>query len=258
MDKERVLCYEDINLSEEVLKFAGKTELYIGKGKNSTYDRLALQDILKELTTAQEEDTDKAKATQRKIAAVKEIVVYLPSKILYGGKEILEMPGTDDSDPIAMFSIRNALSEVDAVILVTEFGFKICEKEVKDMLSESGFLQKFKKDPSNNKLMLIAYPEKNSKWQFSCDGKNKIEKLEQESKKKKEGELKAISKILDENCVGVERSLGLLELESQRIFGSSPEPRPKTSVITNKTKIHAAYLLLGSRIANNSQKTVET
>ncbi|KAM5191454.1 uncharacterized protein ACMZJ9_016716 [Mantella aurantiaca] len=189
-----VNCYEDIHLSKEVLKFAGKTELYIGKGQNSTYDRLALQNVLNKLTTVREVTT--AEEAKRKIAAVKEILVYVPSKILYGNKEILEMPGTDDSDPIAMFSISNALKEADAVIFVSEYGFKICEKEVKEMLSDSGFLQKFEENPASNKLMLIAYPEKNLKWQFSQRGKNNIEKLEQETRQKKENELKEIAKML--------------------------------------------------------------
>lgn len=237
--EEDVRTYEDIKLSKEVLEFAGKTELYIGRGKDSIYDRLALQDILRELTTAQEEDADKAKATKMKIAAVKKILVYLPSKILYGGKEILEMPGTDDSDPIAMFSIRNVLSEVDAVILVTEYGFKICEKEVKEMLSESGFVQRLRTDPSSNKLMLIAYPEKDSQWQFSCEEKDKIERTVKASKNKRDCELNAISKILDQPAIdnGEIFTSYLLPVLHSSIL-SQTDPKPEYEVIAK----HADFL----------------
>ncbi|XP_072262976.1 uncharacterized protein [Pyxicephalus adspersus] len=137
--EDSVNSFKDIKLSKDVLKFAGKTELYIGRGEDCTIDRLALQ--------------------------------------------------------------------VDAVILVTEFGFTICEKEVKDMLTESGFLQRCDKDPSNNKIMLIAYPEKNLKWQFAKKGKNKIEKLEVESKKKKDTELETIAKILNKNSNDLEKNI---------------------------------------------------
>ncbi|XP_068127809.1 uncharacterized protein [Hyperolius riggenbachi] len=188
--------FTDIELSEEALSFVGTTELYIGKGENPTQDRLALQRVLKALTASQEEDENKADESKRKIAAVKQIVVYLPSKILHGGKELLEMPGTDESDPIAMDFITKALRNVDAVILVTESGFKICEKEVKEMLIDSRFMQKFEKYPSGNKLMLLTYPEKNLKFQFSRVDKERIKVLEKESKKNREVELKTIGKML--------------------------------------------------------------
>ncbi|XP_063777440.1 uncharacterized protein LOC134927206 isoform X2 [Pseudophryne corroboree] len=196
-NKDTLRTPDDIPLSNEVLEFAGKTELYLGLGRNSTHDRLAIQSALKGLTNPQEDDESKTEEMKKRIAAVKEIVIYVPCKILYGGKEILEMPGTDDSDPIAMDFIRNALEEVDAVILITENGFKICEKEVKDMLSESRFLQKCMDDPDNYKLLLLTYPEKNSKWQFGVRDKDKIQKLEHEEKKKRDKELKEVRKMLN-------------------------------------------------------------
>ncbi|XP_063315787.1 uncharacterized protein LOC134615225 [Pelobates fuscus] len=190
--KEIFRSPEEIVLSGEVMQFAGKTELYFGKGKNSAQERLALQAILKDLTISQDED-DNEPIT--KIAAVKKIVVYLPSKILHGGKEILEMPGTDDSDPMAMDFIRNALEEVDAVILFTDFSFKLAEKEVKDMLSNSGFLKRFKENPRDYKLMLLTYPEKNLNFQFGENDSTKIRKLEQEGIKKRTEELNIMKKM---------------------------------------------------------------
>lgn len=236
--EEPVNYYKDIKLLKEVLAFAGKTELYIGKGENSTCDRLALWDVLKALTTVQEED--KAEETKRKIAAVKEILVYVPSKLLWGGREVLEMPGTDDSDPIAMFSIRNALTEADAVILVTEYGFKICEKEVKDMLSDSGFLKNFANDPLSNKLMLVAYPEKNFQYQFSLEGKEKIKNMEQEARRKKDAELKTIAKMLEGISIAHENSIFttyLLPVLHSSIL-SQKDPQPEHEVIAK----HSGFL----------------
>ncbi|XP_041444085.1 uncharacterized protein LOC108698044 isoform X2 [Xenopus laevis] len=194
--KGAFLSPKDIVLSDDVQKFAGKTELYFGNGRDAKNDRLAMQALVRQLTTSQEEDKDKADEYKKRIAAVKEIVIYLPSKILYGGKEILEMPGTDDSDPIAMDFIKTALNEVDAVIVVSDFAFKIAEKEVKDMLFGSGFANYWKENPCNYKLMLLAYPEKNHKWQFGKDNSEAIKKLEDEEKKKRNAELNLISKTL--------------------------------------------------------------
>ncbi|OCT99383.1 hypothetical protein XELAEV_18005161mg [Xenopus laevis] len=194
--KGKFQSFKDIVLSEDVQQFAGKTELYIGNGRNALVDRLAMQALVRQLTTSQEEDKDKADEYKKRIAAVKEIVIYLPSKILYGGKEILEMPGTDDSDPIAMDFIKTALNEVDAVIVVSDFAFKIAEKEVKDMLFGSGFANYWKENPCNYKLMLLAYPEKNLKWQFGKDDSEIIKKLAEEENKKRKAELTLISKML--------------------------------------------------------------
>ncbi|XP_041444100.1 uncharacterized protein LOC108698045 isoform X2 [Xenopus laevis] len=191
-EMEQFQSPEDILLSREVAQFAGKTELYIGDGKDAQHDRLAMKSILRQMTTSQEGDDE----YKKKIAAVKQIVIYLPSKILYGGKEILEMPGTDDSDPMAMNFIETALNEVDAVIVISDFAFKIAEKEVKDMLSSSDFVKSWKENPCNHKLMLLAYPEKNQRWQFGKHDTENIKKLEKEERKKRTEELKYISKIL--------------------------------------------------------------
>ncbi|XP_044129052.1 uncharacterized protein LOC122922503, partial [Bufo gargarizans] len=187
--------YSDIVLSDEVEKCAGRTELYIGYGRNSTDDRLAVKAILKDLTSPQNSDSEKGKWKYR-VAAVKEIVVYLPSKLLYGGKEILEMPGADDSDALALDFINTALSKIDAVFAVSEFSFKICEKEVKDILIESDFMQKWKKCPDRSALMLLTYPEKNIEFQFKNGDREKIEKLEIKEIEKRSKELEELSKLI--------------------------------------------------------------
>ncbi|XP_031751207.1 uncharacterized protein LOC100488482 isoform X1 [Xenopus tropicalis] len=189
--KDKFQSPKDIVLSKEVQKLAGKTELYIGNGKEAHYDRLAMRRILRKLTTYDSND----EYSKKKIAAVKQIMIYLPSKILYGGKEILEMPGTDDSDPMAMYFIQTALNEADAVIVISEFAFNIAEKEVKHMLSSSDFAKYWKEKPYNYKLMLLAYPEKNQGWQYGKDDSEAITQLEGEERNKRTEELRLISDI---------------------------------------------------------------
>ncbi|XP_073503124.1 uncharacterized protein [Phyllobates terribilis] len=191
---QKLKTYSDIVLCKEVKQFAGRTELYIGSGKNSTEDRLALKAILQCLTSPQNKDSEKAKWDCR-IAAVKEIVVYVPSKFLYGGKEILEMPGTDDSDALALDFINKALNMVDAVFVLSEFSFNIVEKEVKDILINSEFMQKWKKRPELSCLMLLAYPEKDAEFQFKIKDHKKIEKLTNTEVKKRSTEMKQLSKL---------------------------------------------------------------
>ncbi|XP_044129049.1 uncharacterized protein LOC122922501 isoform X1 [Bufo gargarizans] len=227
--KDTFNCPKDIKFSPEVLEFVGKTELYFGQGKNPTHDRLALQNILKGLTIPQDSAADaNDEIYKKRIAAVKEIVVYLPCKILYGGKEILEMPGTDDSDPIAMDFIANALNEVDALILLTENGLKVCEKEVKTMFSKSGFLKNFKKQPDKHTVLLLTYPEKNTDWQYASGDEKRIKLLESEGNKKRNVELKAMKKIL--NLDTLTKSL------EERICTSYILPVLHTSILAQEHK----------------------
>ncbi|XP_077136120.1 uncharacterized protein LOC143793224 isoform X2 [Ranitomeya variabilis] len=187
--------YSDIVLCKEVTQFAGRTELYIGSGKNSTEDRLALKTILQCLTSPQNKDSEKAKWNCR-LAAVKEIVVYVPSKFLYGRKEILEMPGTDDSDALALDFIDKALNMVDGVFILSEFSFNIVEEEVKVILINSEFMQKWKKHPGLSCLMLLTYPEKNAEFQFKIGDHEKIEKLRNTKVEKKKTEMEHLSKLI--------------------------------------------------------------
>ncbi|CAH2299877.1 Hypothetical predicted protein [Pelobates cultripes] len=257
---------EDIVLSGEVMQFAGKTELHFGKGKNSAQERLALQAILKDLTIAQEED---GKEPITKIAAVKKIVVYLPSKILHGGKEILEMPGTDDSDPMAMDFIRNALEEVDAVILITDFSFNLAEKEVKDMLSNSGFLKRFKENPRDYKLMLLTYPEKDLNFQFGENDITKIKKLEQEGIKKRTEELNSMKKLFKQDLLNQDVEHNIITMYTLPVLYTSilSQQELEHTVLTkheyflNKTGIFSLIGHLDEFVAskhNSSFKEVQT
>ncbi|KAM3939599.1 uncharacterized protein RB166_021688 [Leptodactylus fuscus] len=188
--------YSDIVLCREVEQFAGRSELYFGSGKNSSEDRLALKAILKGLTSPQNSDSEKGN-WKYKVTAVKEIVVYIPSKFLYGGKEILEMPGTDDSDTLALDFINKALNMVDGVFVLSEYSVKIVEKEVKDILVNSDFMKKWKKYPGRYPLMFLAYPEKNAKFQFKKGEREKIEILENTEKEKRSTELTEFCKLIE-------------------------------------------------------------
>ncbi|XP_069833551.1 uncharacterized protein [Dendropsophus ebraccatus] len=187
--------YSDIELSEEVEQFAGRTELYIGSGKNATEDRLALKAILKAVTSPQNSDSERREWKHR-VAAVQEIVVYIPSKFLYGGKEILEMPGTDDSDALALNFINEALTKADAVFVMSEFAFNNAEKDVKDILINSDFIQKWKKFPELFSLMFLAYPEKDIEFQIKNEDREKIGEIENLEIKKRSSELKELFKLL--------------------------------------------------------------
>lgn len=187
--------YHDIVLCEEVEEFAGRTELYFGSGRNSTQDRLALKAILKGVTSPQNSDSEEGKWKYR-VAAAKEIVVYLPSKILYGGKEILEMPGTDDSDALALDFINKALSMADAVFVMSDFAFNIVEKDVKDILRNCEFMQKWMKYPELYSLMLLTYPEKHLEFQFKNGDREEIEKLKKLEAERRSNELKEFCSLL--------------------------------------------------------------
>uniref|UniRef100_A0A8C5LIN0 GIY-YIG domain-containing protein n=1 Tax=Leptobrachium leishanense TaxID=445787 RepID=A0A8C5LIN0_9ANUR len=182
---------EDIKLYEDIKTFAGKTELHIGKGINATEDRLALRAILKDHTRQQ---PDNPMILRKQIAAVKSIVVYVPSKLLYGGKEILDMPGTDDSDPLAMSFIQDALDTVDVVLLISEYAFTIAGQEVKDTLKTSRFIKNWMQNSEKYKLMLLSYTEKT--WQLGKNDLKKLQKLFEQENSKRQKEMSELSKLI--------------------------------------------------------------
>lgn len=207
---------KDIILCDEVKKFAGKTELYIGNGINPTNDRLALQTLLKEYTLL--EGRDESSVTKLKVAALKRIVVYVPSNLLYGGKEILEMPGTNESDPLAMSFIQDELDTADAVIILSEFAFKLACIEVKDVLRNSRFIKRWMKNPQEYKLMFVSYPEQNQPYQLGrdkADSLRKIKKIKEEENIKRTEDLQELEKQL---------SLVLSEEMKNNIFSTTVLP----------------------------------
>lgn len=204
---------KDIILCDEVKKFAGKTELYIGNGINPTNDRLALQTLLKEYTLL--EGKYESSVTKLKVAALKRIVVYVPSNLLYGGKEILEMPGTNESDPLAMSFIQDELDTADAVIVLSEFAFKLACTEVKDVLRNSSFIKKWMKNPQEYKLMFVSFPEQNQPYQLGRNNADRLRKIKEQENKKRIEDLQELEKQL---------SLVLSQQMKKKIFSTTVLP----------------------------------
>ncbi|OCT96742.1 uncharacterized protein LOC108704198 [Xenopus laevis] len=255
---------KDIVLSEDVKQFAGQTELYIGNGRDALKDRLAMQAILRQLTTSQEEDKDKAEEYKKRIAAVKQIIIYLPSKILYGGKEILEMPGTDDSDPMAMDLIKTTLNEVDAVIVVSDLS-EIAEKEVKDLLFSSDLAKYWKENPRSYKLILLAYPEKNE-FQFGKDDSETIQLLEEQEKKKRKAVLNLNRKMLKmdtddlKNSIITEYILPLLHtsiLAQPTVQGEEYRVFQKNQTFLQYTGINNLITIIDEFVSSRQNVTTE-
>ncbi|KAE8629252.1 hypothetical protein XENTR_v10000409 [Xenopus tropicalis] len=201
-----IKSYEEINLSEKTKQLVGKTELYIGGGKDSAKDRLALKKILSGLASSQDEDDSDEETWKCRVAAVKEIVVYIPSKILYN-KEIMEMPGSDDSDSLAKHFIEKALEKVEGICLMSEYGFKIVEKEIKAILLQSEFTEAWKKNPELYALMLLSYSEKDFNYHFGKDDLIKMKNLEVIGIKRKSKELEELKNLLAMDSFSVEQSI---------------------------------------------------
>ncbi|XP_041444110.1 uncharacterized protein LOC108719589 isoform X2 [Xenopus laevis] len=192
---QSITSYEDIVLSEKVKQFAEKTLLYIGGGKELAKDRLALKKILRGLTSSQDEDHNDKNTYNCRVAAIKEIVVYIPSKILYN-KEIMEMPGSDNSDSLSMHFIEDALDQVDGVFFMSECSFKLAEQEVKKILRRSEFMKAWKKNPELYALMLLTYPEKDSNYQFRKEDVVKMKILETKENDRRSTELEELKNLL--------------------------------------------------------------
>ncbi|XP_078071425.1 uncharacterized protein LOC144495228 isoform X1 [Mustelus asterias] len=159
---------QSIKLCQDVKDLAGTCEYYVGEGKNVMKDRIFIRENLRKYVTMQEIPSAERALQNRKIAALKSIEVYAPCKILIG-KELLEAPGVDESDPLALKQINDVLNEVNSVLYISDYSFTTSEKEVKEFLLQSGFLDKCLATQSDQKLFLITYPEKNPSLSLSLD-----------------------------------------------------------------------------------------
>lgn len=224
----------EIELCEQLKEFAGKTELYIGNGKNPASDRFALQKLLKEFTLSanaednggddDDDEDNNSRIMKQKIASLKRLVVYVPSTLLYGGIEILEMPGTNDSDPLAMSFIQDALDEVEVVLLLSEFGFRLVGQEVRDCLTNSRFITHWIKNYNEYKLMFVSYPEKNLIYQFCARDLERLEKIMMENSRKQEEEFQSLNDLLHP----VQLTPGM----KQNIFSSTLLPVLHSSILS--------------------------
>ncbi|XP_069035780.1 uncharacterized protein [Lepisosteus oculatus] len=150
---------EAIILKDE-LTFTGTTKYYIGDGKDVDEDRIFIREKLAEHVTMTCKDESRQELQKMKIAAVKTILVYAPCRFLDGGKELLEMPGSDESDPLARKNIQDVLAEANTVLFMSQSSFIIAEAEVKDILCNSQFLRNLEKNPDDYSLIFMTYPEK--------------------------------------------------------------------------------------------------
>ncbi|KAM5193578.1 uncharacterized protein ACMZJ9_017560 [Mantella aurantiaca] len=220
---------EEVELCDQMKEFAGKTELYIGNGKNPAADRLALQKLLKDFTLIANDDDDndeedRSRIMKQKVASLKRLIVYVPSTLLYGGTEILEMPGTNDSDPLAMSFIQDALDEVETVLLLSEFGFRLAGQEVRDCLTNSRFITHWKRDFHEYKLMFASYPEKNLIYQFGAGDREKLEKIMMDNTRKQEEEFESFNTLL--------HPVQLTPEMKQNIFSSTLLPVLHSSILS--------------------------
>ncbi|XP_067845491.1 uncharacterized protein [Heptranchias perlo] len=155
-----------IQLRQDVKDLAGTSECYMGDGEDVMKDRIFIREKLQEYITMQKTPTKERMQQNMKIAALKTIEVYAPCKVLIG-KEFLETPGIDESDPLALKEINDVLDEVNSTLYISEYSFKISEGGVKEFLIRNGFLQKCVNNLEEQKLFLVAYPEKNSSLRLS-------------------------------------------------------------------------------------------
>ncbi|XP_041056485.1 uncharacterized protein LOC121284814 isoform X2 [Carcharodon carcharias] len=175
-----------IQLRQDVKDLAGTSECYVGDGEDVKQDRIFIRENLQKYVTTQQIPSEEITLRRRKITALKTIEVYAPCKILIG-KELLEAPGIDESDSLALKEINDVLNEVNLILYISDFCFKTSESEVKEFLLQSGFLQKCVANLENQKLFLIAYPEKSSSLRLSPEMAGKESSIfEQQSEKRKQ------------------------------------------------------------------------
>ncbi|KAG2465896.1 ZCHC4 protein, partial [Polypterus senegalus] len=176
IDQEALMQIESpdcILLKEEVKTFAGTTAYFIGLGKNATEDRLFIREKLREMITLTNVSEDDKKLQEMKIAAVKDIVVFAPCKLLCGGKELIEMPGTDESDPLAQHEIGNILDKGDPTEIMGQFESNLQHTgvyKVMEELDQFGFMN-LKPQLDDAKVALIHLKEKAMHYEVICKRK---------------------------------------------------------------------------------------
>ncbi|XP_078401507.1 uncharacterized protein LOC144682739 [Cetorhinus maximus] len=184
-----------IQLRQDVKDLAGTSEYYVGDGQDVMQDRIFIRENLQKYVTTQQIPSEETTLRRRKITALKTIEVYAPCKILIG-KELLEAPGIDESDSLALKEINDVLNEVNLVLYISDFSFKTSESEVKEFLLQSGFLQKCVANLEDQKLFLIAYPEKSSSLRLSPEMAGKESMIFKQQSDKRQQDLFALERLL--------------------------------------------------------------
>ncbi|XP_067893926.1 uncharacterized protein [Heterodontus francisci] len=195
---QNIECPGSIQLHEDVKQLAGTSECYVGDGEDVMKDRIFIREKLQEYITMQKTCSKERTLQNRKIAALKTVEVYAPCKILIG-KEFLETPGIDESDAFALKEISDVLNEVNSILYISECSFKISEGNVKEFLFQSGFLQNCVDNLNDQKLFLVAYPEKNVSLQLSSEMPDMESFIPEQQAEKRQQDLSALEQLFQQS-----------------------------------------------------------
>uniref|UniRef100_UPI00398ECB70 uncharacterized protein isoform X3 n=1 Tax=Pristiophorus japonicus TaxID=55135 RepID=UPI00398ECB70 len=182
-----------IQLHQGVKDLAGTSECYMGDGEDVMKDRIFIREKLQEYITMQKTPNKERTLQNMKIAALKTVEVYAPCKILIG-KEFLETPGVDDTDPLALKLINDVLDEDNSALYISDHSFSISEMGVKEFLSRSGFLHKCVTNLEDQKLFLVTYPEKDASLAYEQEIADEENFTAKEAEKRK-NDLSALEKL---------------------------------------------------------------
>uniref|UniRef100_UPI00398E901E uncharacterized protein isoform X3 n=1 Tax=Pristiophorus japonicus TaxID=55135 RepID=UPI00398E901E len=182
-----------IQLHQGVKDLAGTSECYMGDGEDVMKDRIFIREKLQEYITMQKTPNKERTLQNMKIAALKTVEVYAPCKILIG-KEFLETPGIDDTDPLALKLINDVLDEDNSALYISDHSFSISEMGVKEFLFRSGFLHKCVNNLEDQKLFLVTYPEKDASLAYEQEIADEENFTAKEAEKRK-NDLSALEKL---------------------------------------------------------------
>uniref|UniRef100_UPI00398E7420 uncharacterized protein isoform X3 n=1 Tax=Pristiophorus japonicus TaxID=55135 RepID=UPI00398E7420 len=182
-----------IQLHQGVKDLAGTSECYMGDGEDVMKDRIFIREKLQEYITMQKTPNKERTLQNMKIAALKTVEVYAPCKILIG-KEFLETPGVDDTDPLALKLINDVLDEDNSALYISDHSFSISEMGVKEFLFRSGFLHKCVNNLEDQKLFLVTYPEKDASLAYEQEIADEENFTAKEAEKRK-NDLSALEKL---------------------------------------------------------------
>ena len=99
--------WEDIVLSNDVLKMCGQTVVVAGTGAHMESDRVGIREFVNQTMKGSMERY-----------FIKTICLYVPCSLLSGGIEIIDIPGTDDCDPFNTVQVEETLTNMDLVVCV--------------------------------------------------------------------------------------------------------------------------------------------
>eukprot|EP00004_Rigifila_ramosa_P010648 TRINITY_DN2259_c0_g1_i5.p1 TRINITY_DN2259_c0_g1~~TRINITY_DN2259_c0_g1_i5.p1 ORF type:complete len:1345 (+),score=283.06 TRINITY_DN2259_c0_g1_i5:350-4036(+) len=177
----------------QIEKYAGKAVIF-GRDRSSIpslfKDRLEVQRTLAHLSADE--------AGRALGALIKEIHVFVPSRLLHNGGSLIDAPGTNDGSAAREERLKSALKTAD-VVLVMIRGSLVADKETKQVLVESETFQNIALGKSpQTRLIVIQNPE------GSSDDRDTLQRIVSRAEQKDAEELK--SEIVGPNA-GVRETL---------------------------------------------------